>query len=722
MTVTGAGGSGKTRLALEVAARVSEDKGVGAYFVELAPIAEPAQVPGAVASALGVREQPGGPTLEVLSEALAGQDLLVVVDNCEHVIGAAAELAERLNRACPKLRVLTTSREPLGIEGERVYRLAPLSLPPEHASSLQDLRGSDAVTLFFERACAHDATFALEEPVAGLVASICRRLDGIPLALELAAARVPGMSLTDLDERLDQRFRVLTGGSRTALPRQRTLEATFDWSFQLLSPAEQEVLTRLSVFSGSFDLEAAEAVCATDAASAGDVADLVGSLVGKSLVMAERSAGSLRYSLLETVRHYGAEHLSAIGGEAALGRTRSAHAEHYLQEAERADLLGADVARWLTKFDLDWDNLRLALGYFLSQPGRAEEVLRMGAALGAFFVERNEAYGFDAVRTALARPDPIADEVRARALWNVGISLWDFYYFSFQPEGVVPGKAMVQEGLEIARRLGDQALLADILAGLSGVEETDRAQAVRYAEEALEIGRSLGDDRLIGNALGALGGAVAERAEKKRLFTEAVAHMRRAGDLVDCSWKLILLSALELADNNPEAAADLLEGDLAIWEEVEASGSAAESRYWPRLLPVWCVLADTRLFEGRFAEAAVWLRRALMLDRRLGRRVVGDMPNVICCVARLGDPGDAARLTGAFNTMLSWHVPVEYTYTEENPLAHLHFLRRARLQQTVVDLREALGDDSFEMLQRAGAKLSYKEAVDLAIATLDTRT
>ena len=274
----------------------------------------------------------------MLSEALAGQDLLVVVDNCEHVIGAAAELAERLNRACPRLRVLATSREPLGIEGERVYRLAPLSLPPEDARSLQDLKGSDAVALFVERARSHDSTFALEEPMAGLVASICRRLDGIPLALELAAARVPGMSLTDLDERLDQRFRVLTGGSRTALPRQRTLEATFDWSFQLLSPAEQEVLTRLSVFSGSFDLEAAEAVCSTDAVAAGDVADLVGSLVDKSLVMAERSAGSLRYSLLETVRQYGAEQLSATGGEAALGRARSAHAEHYLQQAERADL------------------------------------------------------------------------------------------------------------------------------------------------------------------------------------------------------------------------------------------------------------------------------------------------------------------------------------------------------------------------------------------------
>ena len=351
VTVTGAGGSGKTRLAVEVAARLAEERTGGTFFVELAPVSEPGQVPAAVASATGVLEQPGRPLPKVLAEALGGQDLLIVMDNCEHVIGAAAELAEVLDRSCPRVRVLATSREPLGIGGEHVYRLAPLSLPAEDATSLEDLEGSDAVKLFVERARSYDSTFSLEEPVAGLVASICRTLDGIPLALELAAARVPGMSLADLDQRLDRRFRLLTGGSRTSLPRQRTLQATFDWSFQLLSPAEQVVLMGLSVFSGSFDLEAAEAVCSSEAVGAGDVADLVGSLVGKSLVVAQRSSGSLRYSLLETVRQYGAERLLATGGEAALGRARSAHAEYYLQLAERAEpmILGADQARWLKK-------------------------------------------------------------------------------------------------------------------------------------------------------------------------------------------------------------------------------------------------------------------------------------------------------------------------------------------------------------------------------------
>ena len=709
VTVTGAGGSGKTRLAVEVAARLAEEGTGGSFFVELAPVSEPGQVPAALASATGVLEQPGRPLPKVLVEALGEQDLLVVMDNCEHVIGAAAELAEALHRSCPQVRVLATSREPLGIGGEHVYRLAPLSLPAADAASLEDLDGSDAVQLFVERARSYDSTFSLEEPVATLVASICRTLDGIPLALELAAARIPGMSLTDLDQRLDRRFRLLTGGSRTSLPRQRTLQATFDWSFQLLSPAEQMTLMGLSVFSGSFELEAAETVCSSEAVGSGDVADLVASLVDKSLVVAERSSGSLRYSLLETVRQYGAERLLATGGEAALGRARFAHAEYYLQLAERAEpmILGADQARWLKKLDLDWDNIRSALDCFLAQRDRAEEVLRMGAYLALFFWGRDRLYGFDIVRAALARPEPVPDQVRARALCQTGA-----YTLSWDSEALQAGRAMMEEGLDMARRLCDQALIAEVLANLSQYAEFmgDRAEAVRCAEEALEIGRILGDDRLIGTAVGFLGFAVSGRAKKKQLLTEAVAHLRRAGDVAECCWWLIHLAAIELADENPEAAAELLEEDLAICQEV---GLPREE------VPAWCVLADTRLFEGRFEDAAGWLGRALVFHRRQGGRAVPDFPNVICCVARLGNPGDAARLTGAYNAMLSRNVPLESTFTEENALAHLEFLRQTRLDQALVYLREVLGNDEFERLSRAGEKLSYVEAVDLAIVTLD---
>jgi predicted ATPase/DNA-binding SARP family transcriptional activator len=640
VTVTGAGGSGKTRLALEVATRFLAETGGGAIFVDLGPVAEPVQVPSALASVLGVREQAGRPLLEVLCEALAGQDLLVVVDNCEHVMGAAAELADRLHRACRKLRLLATAREPLAKEGEQVYRLAPLSLPPEDASSPEDLYGSDAVELFVQRARSHDSSFALEEPIAGLVASICRRLDGIPLALELAAARVPGMSLRDLGQRLDQRFRLLTAGPRTALPRQRTLQATFDWSFQLLSPGEQVVLTRLSVFSGSFELDAAEIVCSIDAVRVGDVADLIGSLVNRSLVLAERSAGSLRYSLLETVRQYGAEQLVTDGDDTELQRARTAHAEHYLQVAERAEpmILGADQARWLKKLDLDWDNLRSALGHLLSGPGRAEDVLRMGASLVYFLWVRRKPYGFDAVRTALERPEAVPDAVRAKALCCAGFYLAETLGWE-SDAAVQAGKAMMHKGLEMSRRLGDRALTAEVLSGLSLDAEftRDAAGAARYAAEALEIGRSLGDDRLVGNALGFLAQAAVDPARKRPLFTQSVAHSRRAGNLVDCCWRLLQLAILDLADGDLESAAALLEGARAIYEEVDHGSRVA----------AWAILADTRVLQGRFAEAAIWKRKVLLSSRRVGVPAVADFPTVICCVGRLGHPAEAARLAGA---------------------------------------------------------------------------
>jgi predicted ATPase/DNA-binding SARP family transcriptional activator len=713
VTVTGAGGSGKTRLALEVAAELLKQGGAAeAFFVELAPVLEPGQVPVALAAALGVRDQAGRPVVDVLCEALSGQDLLIVVDNCEHLIGGVAELAERLNRACPKLQLLATSREPFGIDGEQVYRLGPLSLPPEDASSLQDLERSDAVGLFVDRARSHDSSFALEKESAVLVASICRRLDGIPLALELAAARISSMSLTDLDERLDQRFWLLTGGSRTALPRQRTLQATFDWSFELLRRVEQAVLERLSVFSGSFDLEAAEAVCSHDDVRTRDVADLLGSLVNKSLVVAERSSGSLRYSLLETVRQYGAERLVVEDGEAELQRARTAHAEYYLQLAERAEpmILGADQARWLKRLDVEWPNVRAALEYFLSQPGRGEEVLRMGGNLAHFFRSRCLRYGFDVVRTALACPEPIDPLVRATALCNVGGALAVTMGWESEAE-MRAGTAMMQQGLELSRRLGTQPLIAKVLTDLSFVAEFtgDAGEAARCAEESLEIGRRLGNDWLIGLALASLGDATVEGSDKRLLFGQALAHLQRAGDFAESCWCLVQLAAFELVHENFEAAATLLEEDAAICEEIASPFS---------LCAALGELGETLVFQGRFDDAAIPCRRAMIGFHRLGLRAM-TLPylfNLTCCVARLGNPGDAARLTGAYDEMFSaYGRRGDDRPTMVNAQKHLIFLRQKLRAANRTYIREMLGDDKFELLYRAGAALTYDEAVALAL-------
>src|SRR5215210_2497404 len=299
VTLVGAPGLGKTRLALELGARLSAQYPDGVEFVELAPLADPALVPGAAAAALGVTEQPGRPLTETLVDYLRTARLLLILDNCEHLISACAELADYLLSDAQALRVLATSREPLGIAGEYLWRIPSLELPaPELPSAVADLGRCEAVRLFVERAVAVSSSFELTAQNAPAVARICRQLDGIPLAIELAATRTPFLSPEQLAARLDDRFRLLTGGSRLALPRQQTLRGAIDWSHELLSDAERVLFRRLAVFVGGWTLEAAEAVCSGGGIETGEVLDLLAQLVDKSLVLAEERAGRVRYRFL----------------------------------------------------------------------------------------------------------------------------------------------------------------------------------------------------------------------------------------------------------------------------------------------------------------------------------------------------------------------------------------------------------------------------------------
>jgi non-specific serine/threonine protein kinase len=364
VTLTGAGGCGKTRLALEVAASLVESYPAGVWLVELAPLADATLVDQVVATALGVVEEPGQPLRSTLLAFLRDKHLLLVLDNCEHLVTACAELAGTLLRSCLYLQVLATSREVLGVAGEQVWRVPSLSLPDRHQSpAWQQLGAADAVRLFVARAAAARPSFALTEHTAGLVAEVCRRLDGIPLALELAAARLSMLTLEGLAARLDTSFRLLTGGSRTALPRQQTLRATLDWSWNLLSGVEQVLLRRLAVFAAGWTLEAAELVCAGEGIETDEVLDLLGGLVNKSLVAwdeAGEAAG--RFGLLETVRLYALEHLLASGEEAAVRRR---HLTWCLDLAVRIAppvVPGAQMrGSWLDELESELDNLRAAL-------------------------------------------------------------------------------------------------------------------------------------------------------------------------------------------------------------------------------------------------------------------------------------------------------------------------------------------------------------------------
>ena len=531
VTLTGAGGCGKTRLGLQVAAGLLDGSGDGVWLVELAAVTDEDAVPAAISQALRLTGQPGRPALETLLDALAPQDVLVVLDNCEHLIGACAKTAEAVLRRCPRVHLLATSREPLGIGGETIYRVPSLSLPGPGEADSAAAGSSDAVALFVDRARAQGAGLRVDEQRVPVVVSICRQLDGMPLAIELAAARLRSLSLTDLHDRLDQRFRLLTGGSRTALERQRTLRATVEWSYSLLNGAEQLLLARLSTFAESFGLDAAEAVCGFGDIEAFDVADLLGSLVDKSLVVAEPAREALRYRLLETIRQFAAERLAETGpGEAAA--VAAAHRAHFLPTRRDGrpppDRPGpGPVAGPAGRRPSQPAARRRACG---RRPGGDRGVLRLGVALGRYWdacSREQEALGLlvPALRPPGARADPglyaaaLVAAVRAACFIDV-----------------TAARHFGEQAVELARRLGEDRLLISTLAALCGAcFFAGEPEAGRpFGQESVERARRLGDDVLLGVSLHSYLLTI-DQARAPQLVAEAIACTERSGDhLTNC--------------------------------------------------------------------------------------------------------------------------------------------------------------------------------------------
>jgi predicted ATPase/class 3 adenylate cyclase len=392
LTLTGSGGSGKTRLGLQVAAESLAQFPDGAWFVELAQVAKPDLVAQTVATVLGVMEEPGKPILLTLTRHLESKRLLLVLDNCEHLLDACANLADVLMRQCPDVRILASSREALGIAGEQTFRVPSLSLPDrKQKQTVEMLATYESVQLFIDRARLVRADFEVTHRNAPALASICCQLDGIPLAIELAAARVLTLSIEEIDHKLDQRFRLLTGGSRTALPRHQTLRALIDWSYELLNASERRLLQRLSAFAGGWTLEAAEQISAGNTVAAGDVLDLLTSLSNKNLIGSDQTDGRSRYRLLETVRQYAREKLLDSGDAE---HVRQRHHDYYLALAEDAEskLTGAEQAQWLQRLEEEHDNFRSALEWSLVAAG-SEGGLRLCGALQTVLGDARTSFG-----------------------------------------------------------------------------------------------------------------------------------------------------------------------------------------------------------------------------------------------------------------------------------------------------------------------------------------
>jgi len=693
VTILGTGGLGKTRLAIEVANAALHDFPDGVGWVELAPISDGALVGQAVASAFGVAESASTSVVEAIAQRLDDRRALLVLDNCEHVDAACAEFVDALLRRLSKLAVLTTSREPLHVAGETVHALPGLALPDE-SGDIATLARAESVRLFVERATAAQPAFALDASNAAAVASICRRLDGIALAIELAAARVATMPVEAIAARLDDHFRILDRGPRAAPARQRTLRGLIDWSHDLLDARERALFARLSVFAGGCTLEAAEALGAGDPLARGDVLDVLAGLVDKSLVVHD-SARS-RYLMLETIAHYARDRLAERGEEAAMARRLRDWCLELLAK-ERPHVHGEDQAVRLARVAAEHDNLRAALAAAFAS-GDGDGALRLAVECHGFLIVR----GFvrearQAFATALERSPADADaDLMARALRGAGI-------LAFRQADYAAARDFHERSLEIRRRQGNRAGEAAALEsmGLVSIESGDTATGLPLLEQALELHRAEGVPQPIAQSLNNLGTVLHYEGQTERataMLEESLAIKRGIGDRRGIAMTLDNLGDFAFTRNDDAEARRLYEESLATRREL---GDALGIQR--------CVmgLADLAVRRCDLAGARTLFAEGVAIARDAGDRValLHACESLADLAQAEGDAVRAAKLRGHADRLRA-----ETGYA-------LSISSVATRERTVAATRAAVGDDAaFERALAAGAAMSIDEAIALAFA------
>ena len=664
LSLVGSRGCGKTRLALQIAAEVLPDYPQGVWLVELAALTDPSLLAQKVAATIGLREEAGRTLTQTLVEHCRTRTLLLVLDNCEHLITACAHLTDTLLRSCSQIKMLITSREALTIAGEQIYRVPSLSLPDPDSRQLhtaETLRQYEACRLFLARADAVKADFAITDQHAPALAQLCTHLDGIPLAIELAAARVRALSLQDINARLDNRFRLLTGGDRTALPRQQTLRALIDWSYDMLSEAEKALLQHLSVFAGGWTLAAAEAVCAGEGVEDWEIMDLLTSLVDKSLVLAEERDVILRYRLLETVHQYGKEKLAESG---ATTQFRKQHRDWYAAFAEevRPQLEGAEQAHGLDALEREHDNLGQALNFSLEQPGEIALGVQLAAAILRFWEVRGYyVEGRKHCAALLAHPEAQkptelcalilrgagslawnqGDFEAARSLHEqslamsrtlgnskaVGASLNNLGILVYNQGDYARARSLLEESLAIYRERNERPGIVAALNNLGNVawSEGDFMQAQALHEESLALNREHADRQGIARSLSNLGNIAKDRgnyAEGRAFQEEALALHQEIGDKRAIGQTFNNLGTLAQIQEDHVEARSLHEESLALRKELGDRHGIAMSLD---------NLANVASAEGDYVEA-----RALQEESLLIRKEIGDRVGVATSLINLG--------------------------------------------------------------------------------------
>ncbi len=685
VTLVGSGGVGKTRLALRVAEESLGEYPDGVWLVELAGLADAALVASAVAMALGLRETETVSAGDAVVTALADKNALLVLDNCEHVLEAAARLSHEVVAACPGVRMLATSRQALGVPGETAWPVLPLSLPnPDDPVGQEE---SDAVSLFADRARAAKPTFAVGADAA-LVARLCGRLDGIPLAIELAAARVKILSLEQIDARLENRFNLLTGGDRESPERHQTLRATVDWSYELLAPGERAVLQRMSLFPGGCTLDAVEAVSTGE-----DVLDAVARLVDRSLVAVDEREGMARYRLLETVRAYAIERLGETGGEPS-ARRRVLDWAGALATAAAAELGGPGQRSWVSRLESEHDNLRAALDWGLTDDGSSEVALALANALVTFWhIGGYLREGSASLERALVRCPDAPAEARSDALKGVGTlanALGDYRR----------ARGHYEAGLALARETGDPLRVGRLLnnLALTAYRCGEYPEATALFEECLAIFRATGNARLVSLALNNLGTLHSDCGDPERaapFYEESLAIKREIGDGIGTATLLYNLGVVAQRRGETERARDLFEEGRALWQEIgDRQGLAV----------ALVRLARADVVRGDPERGAALLAEAITLQRDLGNRpsVCETLEGFVHLASDRGDWERALRLSGAASRL-------------RDALGHvLPPSDAAEFAANVAPARSALGPDA-ERFVAEGRAMALDRAVEYAI-------
>ena len=704
VTIVGSGGVGKTRVAVQLASDVV-DSPDGAWLVDLAPLTDQTLVASAILTALQLRSTTGS-ALEAVVAYLKTRRLLLILDNCEHVIARARDVAAKIVQSCPHVRVLATSREALDVRGEWVYRLPSLSVPPDSRGSARDALPYAAFALFVDRAVAVDAGFALTDDNAPDIAEICRRLDGIPLAIELAAARVKALTPRQITQRLDERFRLLTGGDPTALPRQQTMRALLDWSYDLLTPREQLFFESLSVFAGGCTLEAAAAVCATEEEGDIEVIDLIASLVTKSLLLAELAGQEQRYRLLDSSRQYAHDKLEARGTQEQVAQR---HALAYLEVAQRLEREWETTPdrAWFSQVNVEVENWRAALAWTLGALRDVDAGLQLVAARNVVWRSFSLVEARRWVRAALALVDERTPSDLAARLEHAeaeGAQQFGEREAAF---------AAAERALLRYRDSGDTLgrAQAQCLAGRSLALLGRNAEAEPLLRKALETARTLGDCRLTASVLQVIGWTRSETGDyagARAYLAEALALATALGADFSAASLAASLAENEFNAGDPETA-------LRLTADVLANLRALNSPpIMPGIAAVFANMATFLVALGRYDEARTRALEALELARDLGHAALVALSLRHLAMAAMLRPqpqaqdmskkyAATARLFGFLEAHRANVAPQEYSLEPE-------------YERGLAVLRGAIGADVLTKLMAAGATMTEDEAIDQARA------